>query len=131
MVTGPPGKKGYIKKDTNTNTHFFLAGKNTLSIMDSSSSKQVKLVLASASISTIPEKFLREIIEFTGSSRRDICKRLTFLADRNVQRIALKQAAYYDLVSIYGNPEPVKRAIFSYASKCLSLRVVDMQYDCF
>ena len=89
--------------------------------MDNTSSKQVRLVLASASISTIPEKFLRHIFQFTGPPQRDICKRLTTLVHQDIQKITLKQSAYHELISRYANPEPVKNALYSYASKCLKI----------
>ena len=99
--------------------------------MDNTSPKQVRLVLASASISTIPEKFLRDIFEFTGTPQRDICKRLTTLVHQDIQKITLKQSAYHELISRYANPEPVKNALYSYASKCSNLKVVDLLFDCF
>ena len=99
--------------------------------MDNTSPKQVRLVLASASISTIPEKFLRDIFEFTGPPQRDICKRLTNLIHQDIQKFTLKQSAYYEVISRFANPEPVKQALYSYASKCLNVKVVDLRFDCF
>ena len=86
---------------------------------------QRRLILASASIGSISAKCLREILQFAGSTQRDISKPITAVIDAETKTLALtSQAVFYVGVERHAFLYSVKSSFKRYVQKCRNLETI-------